>query len=85
MCYVRMRETHTRLNTLHALVTLRDPVRILTRFLPPKAAGQTPLHIAAEEGDEATVKYFYSVHANPNITDKFGEFLVRSYNEILFL
>lgn len=54
---------------------------ILT-YSHPKAAGQTPLHIAAEEGDEPTVKYFYSVHANPNITDKFGEFFVRN-NEIL--
>lgn len=61
---------------------LRGPVMILT-LLSPKAAGQTPLHIAAEEGDEATVKYFYSVHANPNITDKFGEFLGGTYNEIL--
>ncbi|KAK3858889.1 hypothetical protein Pcinc_034947, partial [Petrolisthes cinctipes] len=35
------------------------------------AAGQTPLHVSAEEGDEQTVKYFYGAHANPNITDKF--------------
>ncbi|KAI5621888.1 transient receptor potential cation channel, subfamily N, member 1, partial [Silurus asotus] len=32
--------------------------------------GQTPLHIATLEGDQAMVKYFYYRIANPNITDK---------------
>ncbi|XP_075684046.1 uncharacterized protein LOC142652280 [Rhinoderma darwinii] len=31
--------------------------------------GQTPLHIAAWEGDEMTVKFLYQSKANPNITD----------------
>lgn len=32
--------------------------------------GQTPLHIAAAEGDETLVKYFYGVRASASITDK---------------
>lgn len=35
--------------------------------------GTTPLHIAAAEGDEAMVKYFYSVRASASIPDKQGE------------
>lgn len=31
--------------------------------------GQTPLHIAASEGDETLVKYFYGVRASASITD----------------
>lgn len=31
--------------------------------------GQTPLHIAAAEGDEILVKYFYGVRASASITD----------------
>lgn len=31
--------------------------------------GQTPLHIAAAEGDETLVKYFYGVRASASITD----------------
>ena len=27
--------------------------------------GQTALHIAAAEGDDVMVKFFYSIHANP--------------------
>lgn len=36
--------------------------------------GQTALHIAAAEGDEALVKYFYSVRASASIVDNDGEF-----------
>lgn len=36
-------------------------------------AGQTALHIAAAEGDEALVKYFYGVRANAAIADNEGE------------
>jgi len=32
----------------------------------------TPLHIASAEGDEALVKYFYSVRANAAVTDNQG-------------
>lgn len=31
--------------------------------------GQAPLHIAAAEGDEILVKYFYGVRASASITD----------------
>jgi ankyrin repeat protein len=31
--------------------------------------GQTSLHIAAAEGDEALVKYFYGVRASPHVSD----------------
>lgn len=31
--------------------------------------GQTPLHIAAAEGDEVLVKYFYGVRASASVTD----------------
>jgi ankyrin repeat protein len=31
--------------------------------------GMTSLHIAAAEGDEALVKYFYNVRASPHISD----------------
>lgn len=34
--------------------------------------GQTALHIAAAEGDEALVKYFYGVRASPHIADNQG-------------
>lgn len=39
-------------------------------------AGQTPLHIAAAEGDEALVKYFYGVRANAAIADNEGVLIV---------
>lgn len=35
-------------------------------------AGQTALHIAAAEGDEPLVKYFYGVRVNASITDNEG-------------
>lgn len=35
--------------------------------------GQTPLHIAAAEGDEALLKYFYGVRASASIADNQGE------------
>lgn len=35
--------------------------------------GQTALHIAAAEGDEAMVKYFYTVRASASIIDNQGE------------
>lgn len=38
-------------------------------------AGQTPLHIAAAEGDEPLVKYFYGVRANAAIADNEGKAL----------
>lgn len=31
--------------------------------------GQTPLHIAAAEGDELLLKYFYGVRASASVTD----------------
>lgn len=34
--------------------------------------GQTALHIAAAEGDEPMVKYFYGVRASASIPDKQG-------------
>jgi hypothetical protein len=37
-----------------------------------KGLWQTPLHIAAEAGDENLVKFFYLCKANPNIADKEG-------------
>lgn len=36
-------------------------------------AGQTALHIAAAEGDEPLVKYFYGVRANAAIADNEGK------------
>ncbi|XP_053348677.1 transient receptor potential cation channel, subfamily N, member 1 [Clarias gariepinus] len=36
--------------------------------------GQTPLHIAAWEGDQAMLKFFYYRIANPNIVDKLDKF-----------
>lgn len=44
--------------------------------------GQTALHIAAAEGDEALVKYFYGVRASAAITDSQG---MTSHNESLTL
>lgn len=41
-------------------------------------AGQTPLHIAAAEGDEPLVKYFYGVRANAAIADNEGNSNLRS-------
>lgn len=38
-------------------------------------AGQTSLHIAAAEGDEPLVKYFYGVRANAAIADNEGELI----------
>ena len=38
----------------------------------PQKDGQTALHIAADEGDDIMVKFFYSIHANPNIADHLG-------------
>lgn len=38
-------------------------------------AGQTALHIAAAEGDEPLVKYFYGVRANAAIADNEGKVL----------
>lgn len=38
-------------------------------------AGQSPLHIAAAEGDEPLVKYFYGVRANAAIADNEGNFI----------
>lgn len=35
-------------------------------------SGMTPLHIAAAEGDEPLVKYFYGVRANAAIADNEG-------------
>lgn len=35
--------------------------------------GMTPLHIAAAEGDEPLVKYFYGVRANAAIADNEGK------------
>lgn len=35
--------------------------------------GQTALHIAAAEGDESMVKYFFSVRASAGIIDNQGE------------
>lgn len=35
--------------------------------------GQTSLHIAAAEGDEPLVKYFYGVRANAAIADNEGK------------
>ncbi|XP_065442356.1 protein tyrosine phosphatase type IVA 3 isoform X7 [Chrysemys picta bellii] len=32
--------------------------------------GQTPLHVAAWEGDEALLKFFHHCKANPNVADK---------------
>lgn len=34
--------------------------------------GQTALHIAAAEGDEALLKYFYGVRASASIADNQG-------------
>lgn len=47
--------------------------------------GQTALHIAAAEGDEALVKYFYSVRASASIVDNDGEFFFWNYYIILNL
>lgn len=35
--------------------------------------GQTALHIAAAEGDETLVKYFYGVRASAAISDNEGK------------
>ena len=50
-----------------------DMVRILvdygTNVDVVNGEGQTALHIAAAEGDEAMVKYFYGVRASASIAD----------------
>lgn len=33
-------------------------------------AGLAPLHVSVEEGDEAMIKYLYSIQADPNICDQ---------------
>jgi len=43
----------------------------MTRFVvPSQHAGQTAMHIAAFEGDEATLKYLLQCRASPYIQDK---------------
>lgn len=53
-----------------------DMVRILvdygTNVDTMNGEGQTALHIAAAEGDEALVKYFYGVRASASIADNQG-------------
>lgn len=53
-----------------------DMVRILvdygTNVDTQNGEGQTPLHIAAAEGDEALLKYFYGVRASASIADNQG-------------
>lgn len=53
-----------------------DMVRILvdygTNVDTQNGEGQTPLHIAAAEGDEALLKYFYGVRASAAIADNQG-------------
>lgn len=44
--------------------------------------GQTALHIAAAEGDEALVKYFYSVRASASIVDNDGEFTLKLLHNV---
>lgn len=55
-----------------------DMVRILvdygTNVDTTNGEGQTALHIAAAEGDEALVKYFYGVRASASIADNQGLF-----------
>lgn len=56
--------------------------------------GQTPLHIAAAEGDEVLVKYFYGVRASASATDnqdrtpmhlgKFNKILLIEYGRCNF-
>lgn len=57
-----------------------DMVRILvdygTNVDTQNGEGQTPLHIAAAEGDEALLKYFYGVRASASIADNQGEILI---------
>lgn len=54
-----------------------DMVRILvdygTNVDTQNGEGQTPLHIAAAEGDEALLKYFYGVRASASIADNQGK------------
>lgn len=58
-----------------------DMVRILVDYGAnvdqQNGDGQSPLHIAAEQGDEALVKYFYGVRASAGIIDNQGEFFGR--------
>lgn len=58
-----------------------DMVRILvdygTNVDTQNGEGQTPLHIAAAEGDEALLKYFYGVRASASIADNQGESTAR--------
>lgn len=53
-----------------------DMVRILvdygTNVDIQNGEGQTALHIAAAEGDEALLKYFYGVRASASIADNQG-------------
>lgn len=53
-----------------------DMVRILvdygTNVDQVNGEGQTALHIAAAEGDEPLVKYFYGVRASASIADNQG-------------
>lgn len=53
-----------------------DMVRILvdygTNVDTQNGEGQTALHIAAAEGDEALLKYFYGVRASASIADNQG-------------
>lgn len=48
-------------------------------------AGQSPLHIAAAEGDEPLVKYFYGVRANAAIADNEGNFINFQWYEYLLI
>lgn len=57
----------------HVYMSLMHQVRILVDYGASvdiqNGDGQTPLHIAAAEGDETLVKYFYGVRASASITD----------------
>lgn len=54
-------------------INLKTPFTV--SILSFQGEGQTALHIASAEGDEALVKYFYGAKANASITDHQGNTL----------
>ncbi|CAL4076985.1 unnamed protein product, partial [Meganyctiphanes norvegica] len=76
---VKQMRAHTRDTALHIAARRKDTdlVRILidagSSTDVKNAQGQTVLHITAEEADDHTMKYLYTVHVNPNQTDNHGD------------
>jgi len=56
----------------------------MSNYLCLQGEGQTALHIAAAEGDETLVKYFYGVRANASIADNQGKYIDRTRVDVFY-